>query len=88
MFCQLCVKIQSSLIEGMIDAPTTHRENNMALDRQRKAKREKENIAERNSLVKAQKKLIHAIYRFEMYKSEACIKGELFIVSACINVMV
>ena len=72
---------------GMRDAPTTHVKNNKTLDRQQMTNRKKEKITEEKGLKKVQKKLIHAIYRFEMYNSEACVKGESFIVSTCMIVI-
>ena len=81
LFHLFCGEIQSSLIEvGMRDAPVTHIKNNKELGRQRAAKRKKEEIMKATGLKTASKKLIHAIYRFEMYNSEACVKGESFIV--------
>ena len=81
LFHLFCKEIQSSLIKvGMRDTPVTHIKNNKELGRQRAPKRKKEEIMKATGLKTASKKLIHAIYRFEMYSSEAYVKGESFIV--------
>ena len=55
--------------------PEAHAKNNKQLDAQCKEKRAKEKLMERKGMVRGQKKLIHSTYRFEMYNSDACVKG-------------
>ena len=51
------------------------------MDRQREAKRKKEEMIEKKSLDKAKEDLVEASYYWEMFHSEVCWKGNLSIVS-------
>ena len=50
------------------------------LDRQREAKRKKEEMIEKKSLDKAKEELVEASYYWEMYNSDVCWKGQQSIV--------
>ena len=61
-------KIQHSLIDvGVEDSHEQDKINDRELGDQRIAKREKEKIMEEKGLKKAQKKIINAIYCYQMY---------------------
>ena len=55
----------------------TNRDN---LDRQREAKRKKEEMIEKRSLDKAKEELVEASYYWEMYSSDVCWKDQQSIV--------
>ena len=50
------------------------------MDRQREAKRKKEEMIEKKSLDKAKEELVEASYYWEMYNSDVCWKGQQSIV--------
>jgi len=63
------------------DAPATISTNREDLDKQREAKRKKEEMIEKKSLDKAKEDLIEASYYWDMFHSEVCWKGNLSIVT-------
>ena len=77
MFHMFCGEIQHCLIAtGVKEWPATHEKNNELLAAQRLEKRTKQQILKRKGAEKTQKKLIHAIYCYEMNNSSACVKGD------------
>ena len=82
MFYQFDPKMCECLLTVAIeDAPVTISTNRDDLDRQREAKRKKEEMIEKKSLDKAKEDLVEASYYWEMFHSEVCWKGNLSIVS-------
>ena len=76
-FHQLCDEIQHFLIDvGVEDSHEQDIINDRELGDQRRSKQEKEKIMEEKGLKKAQKKLINAIYCYQMYFSYACVKDD------------
>ena len=59
---------------AMEDAPKSTEMNNVLLNRQRKAKRLKLEIAKEKILQKATENYIEAVYYKRMYRSDACWK--------------
>jgi hypothetical protein len=81
MFCQFERKMRECLLTMAIeDAPDTISVNRDDLDKQREAKRKKEEMIEKKSLEKAKEDLVEASYYWEMYHSEVCWKGKQSIV--------
>jgi hypothetical protein len=62
------------------DAPVTISINRDDLDKQREAKRKKEEMIKKKSLEKAKKCLVEASYYWEIYHSDVCWKGKHSIV--------
>ena len=77
-FHQFCDEIQHCLVDvGVGDSHEQDTINDRELGDNRRSKREKEKIMEEKGLEKAQKKLINAIYCYQMYFSSACVKDDL-----------
>jgi len=88
MFHIFCWEIHQCFITmGVKEWPEAHAQNNKQLDAQRKEKRAKEKLMERKGMVRGQKKLIHSTYRFEMYNSDACVKGNPKNVTKMLNTL-
>ena len=64
----------------MCNRPVTISINRDDLDKQREAKRKKEEMIKKKSLEKAKEGLVEASYYWEMYHSEVCWKGRVCIV--------
>ena len=76
-FHQFCDEIQHFLVDvGVEDSHEQDKINDRELGDQRRSKREKEKIMEEKGLKKAQKKLINAIYCYQMYFTSACVKDD------------
>ena len=81
MFHQFDPKMRECLLTMAIeDSPVTVATNRDDLDRQREAKRKKEEMIEKKSLDKAKEELVEASYYWEMYNSDVCWKGQQSIV--------
>ena len=77
MFHQICDGIQHSLIDvGVEDSHEKDTIDDWELGDQQRSKRDKEKIMEEKGLKKAQKKLINAIYCYQIYFSSACVKDD------------
>ena len=61
---------------GVEDSHEQDTINDQEIVDQRRSQREKETIIEEKGLKKAQKKLINAIYCYQMYFSSACVKDD------------
>jgi hypothetical protein len=82
MFRQFDPKMRECLLTVAIeDAPATISTNRDDLDKQREAKRKKDEMIEKKSLDKAKEDLIEASYYCDMFHSEVCWKGNLSIVT-------
>jgi hypothetical protein len=78
MFHQFDPKMRECLLTVAIeDAPATISTNRDDLDKQREAKRKKEEMIENKSFDKAKEDLIEASYYWDMFHSEVCWKGKL-----------
>ncbi len=81
MFHQFDPNMRECLLTVAIeDAPVTIATKRDDLDRQREAKRKKEEMIEKKSLDKAKEELVEASYYWEMYNSDVCWKGQQRIV--------
>ena len=81
MFHQFDPEMRECLLTMAIeDAHVTIATNRDDLDRQREAKRKKEEMIEKKSLDKAKEELVEASYYWEMYNSDVCWKGQQSIV--------
>ena len=69
------------LMAAIEDAPHTISINREELDKQREAKRKKEEMIETKSLGKAEKALVEASYYWDMYFLDVCWKGKQSIVN-------
>ena len=69
------------LTVALEDAPHTISTNRDGVDRQRKAKRKKEEMIKKNSLDKAKEGLVKASYYWEMFHSEVCWRGKQSVVA-------
>ncbi len=65
----------------MEDAHVTISTNRDNLDKQREAKRKKEEMIDKKSLDKAKEDLVEASYYWEMFHSEVCWKGKPSVVT-------
>jgi hypothetical protein len=82
MFHQFDPKMRECLLTVAIeDVPVTISTNRDDLDKQREAKRKKEEMIEKKSLDKAKEDLVKASYYWEMYHSKVCWKGKLSVVT-------
>ena len=76
-FHQFCDEIQDCLIDvGVEDSHEQDTRNDQELGDQQRSKRDKEKIMEEKGLKKAQKKLINAIYCYQMHFTSACVKDD------------
>ena len=74
---RFCSEMQYCFIDiGIADASEQDTVNTEALNAQRRAKREMEKLMEEKGLKKAQLKLVYAIYCYQMFNSDACVKGD------------
>ena len=81
MFHQFDPKMRECLLTMAIeDSPVTVATNRDDLDRQREAKRKKEEMIEKKSLDKAKEELVKASYYWEMYNSDVSWKGQQSVV--------
>ena len=75
VFHQFSEGIRSCLVRvGVEDAPITRRTNNSLLEKQRKARHEKAELARMKIYERATEDYIDAVYYHRMYQSEACWK--------------
>ena len=81
MFHQFEQRMHECLLTVAIeDVPMTISINRDDLDKQREAKRKKEEMIEKKSLDKAKEDLVESSYYWEMYYSDLCWKGKQSIV--------
>ena len=73
-YCILCVAVE--------DAPEQRKRNNEDLERQEKARMEKEDYIKAKGMEKAKKELVEAYMFYDMYFSDACWKGNPTAVTA------
>ena len=82
MFHQFPQELRECLLMMAIEAaPDTRSHNREELEKQREAKRKKEEMLRDAGLLKAKEKLIEAAYYHRMYNSLACCKGDSKVVS-------
>ena len=83
---QFCDEIQHFLIDvGVEDSHEQDTINDRELGDQRISKQYKDKIMEEKGLNKAQKKLINAIYCYQIYFSSACVKDDPKVVRKIFN---
>jgi hypothetical protein len=86
MFHQFDREMRDCILTVAIeDAPVTISTNRDDLDKQREAKRKKEEMIEKKSLDKAKEDLVEASYYWEMFHSEVCWKGKLSVVTKMLD---
>jgi hypothetical protein len=86
MFHQFDREMRDCLLTVAIeDAPVTISTNRDDLDKQREAKRKKEEMIEKKSLDKAKEDLVEASYYWEMFHSEVCWKGKPSVVTKMLD---
>ena len=85
-FHKFCDEIQHCLIDvGVEDSHEQDTINDRELGDHRRAKQEREKKMEEKGLKKAQKKLINAIYIYQIYFSSACLKDDPKLVTEIVN---
>ena len=73
--------IDAILIAGVENAPSTRVRNNEDLERQEASRLRKEEFAKRKGMEKAKKELVRAYMYYDMWKTEACWKGDPTVVA-------
>ena len=77
MFHQFERRLHECLLTvGIEDASQTISINREELDKQREAKRNKEEMIKKKSLGKAEEALVEALYYWDMYFLDVCWKGK------------